>query len=326
MSVPRPVLELMELIDDIAQGKSVLRTGPVRLEAPLDLLVESPLGTPLEELVARAWFLAPICKATPTASEWRGLAALAQSSPELHFDLSFPDPPIVDDIPEILRPRIARARIQVGGVDAGAVVRATEPLAGWIAGRVTLELIVPPGSVTSLEPLLQVIAAATVPRDVVLRSTDRRAREELHADWPGIARAATDLRLNIQIRGGERIDAGIPLDSMAGPHVLDTCIRAAFRTRASLCPFPFLGLRIRDNGEVAVCPASNGPSTSDPLDGNTWNGRLFASVREGFLTGSPPVACDGCTVLPTVRRSLAVTPWDDPALPSADLPAGAVDV
>lgn len=327
MSVPRPILELIELIDDLAQGRAALRTGPVRFEAPLDLVIDAPVDSDLDRLLAKAWFLAPKCAGLPTPSEWDGLVALAARVPELHLDLALPEIPSADEIPTPLRPRLARLTVPVGGADTGSLVRAAEPVADAIAGRLVLDLATPVGASSSIEPLLAVIADARTPKDLALRPADRDARQELNDAWPAIRQAAERHRVNVRVRGGPRADVGAPLDSMAGPHVLDTCLRATFRTRSSLCPFPFLSLAIRDDGEVAVCPALEGPSTSDAADATTWNGPLFTSVRQGFLDGTPPDACASCTLLPRVRRSLAERPWEDADDDGAhELPAGALEV
>ena len=73
MSAPRPLLELMDLQADVAQGRSTLRAGPVRVEAPAALLT-TPISAPLDALLA-----AP----RPAAADFSGAAVIADGILEL---------------------------------------------------------------------------------------------------------------------------------------------------------------------------------------------------------------------------------------------------
>lgn len=312
----------MDLQEDLARGRSTLRTGPVRLEVPLEELLATPLSTTLETLLDRAWFLAPRVASGVDAAGLGRLGPLAEGN-ELYLDLELPEIPDASAITEVLGRRIARLRLPLGD-DVAADVQASAEVARRVSGRVVLVVSVPAdGLLQRVKDVLGSVASEDIPSDVHLAPADRTARDGLLTAWDAIREAATTQRVTVTVHRGPRVDAGPPLDPLAGANVLDACVRAVFRTRASLCPFPFVGLFLAGGG-MSVCPLPEGPHC-DTVPAEPWNAALFTEIRQAFIDGTPPEVCRTCTLLPRVRRSLSdIGSEDDGA--GADLPAGSMEV
>ncbi|NRA95990.1 MAG: hypothetical protein HRU14_07245 [Planctomycetes bacterium] len=321
MSAPRPILELMDLQEDVALRRATLRAGPVRVEAPVTLL-RTPITPPLDSLLDRAWFLAPTSAEPVDAETLASLGALAEAR-ELYLDLALPGPIDPGAITAELGARIARLRIPLDDDMPDTAVHGSVDVARRISGRVVLDVTISVAGVERVPLLIAAVARDEAPRDVYLVPTDSAASEALAATWGRIAKAATDHGVTVSARRGPRVDAGPPLDPLAGANVLAACVRALFRSRTSVCPFPFVTSVFTGSG-VAVCPAPDGPS-SDAIPDDVWNAPLFTAVRQGFLDGDPPEPCRRCTLLPRVRRSLSETPWETGDGP-ADLPIGSIEV
>ncbi|MEE2713584.1 MAG: hypothetical protein VX913_12490 [Planctomycetota bacterium] len=321
MSAPRPLLELMDLQADVAQGRATLRVGPVRVEAPAALLA-TPISAPLDALLDRAWFLAPRGVEVGDSRMFEVLGALAEDK-ELYLDLELSGVPEPGVIPAVLGARIARLRVRVAEDASDVPVAASVELARCVSGRVVLEFTVSAEGAARVPALIAVVGRGDVPRDVHLIPMGSQAQHALSQSWDEVAEVATTHGVTVSVRGGRRVSAGPPLDPLAGANILDASVRATFRSRVSLCPFPFMTTVFTDTG-VAVCPAPGGPASPHVPDG-VWNAALFTDVREAFFAGDPPDACRQCTLFPRVRRSLSETPWDTGS-GSTDLPVGTMEV
>ena len=321
MSAPRPLLELMDLQADVAQGRSTLRAGPVRVEAPAALLT-TPISAPLDALLDRAWFLAPRGVEVGDSRMFEVLGALAEDK-ELYLDLELSGVPEPGVIPAVLGARVARLRVRLAEDASDVPVAASVELAGCVSGRVVLEFTVSAEGAARVPALIAIVGRGDVPRDVHLVPMGSQAQQALSQSWDEVVEVATTHGVTVSVRGGRRVSAGPPLDPLAGANILDASVRATFRSRVSLCPFPFMTTVFTDTG-VAVCPAPGGPASPHVPDG-VWNAALFTDVREAFFAGAPPDVCRQCTLFPRVRRSLSETPWDT-GPGSTDLPVGAMEV
>lgn len=118
-------------------------------------------------------------------------------------------------------------------------------------------------------------------------------------DLSRLRQAADDAGVNVRIPGVARISSGKPLDMLGPWNVLQASLRALFRQRPTLCPFPFVMLRWSIQDSIHLCPVDSGPTT------RSWNDPESLAVRHAFFEGETPEKCRGCTLLPHVQRGLA---------------------
>jgi len=326
MSVPAPLLEVMQLLEDVTRKKGNLSVGPFRVEVEPEALLESPRNPVLAEMLTRAYFLAPILSGLPTRALLGELGTIVDEH-DLYLDLVIPGLSALEGLPEHAALRTARVEMQASHPEE--LLSSPDLVHGsWgaalVAGRTTFRIRVESSEVHALPPLLDRMATFSVPVDLVLAPCDMPAREAVRAAWSSIDDRASTAGLNVLVKGDARSDAGESLDPLSGFNVLDECIRAIFRSRRSLCPFPFLMVRWAQE-EVAVCPAEAGPAGPIPSS-EPWNGALHQGVREAFYEGEPPVPCRRCTLLAQVRRSAEETPWSKREVSDGRLPPGALEV
>lgn len=328
MSVPRPLLAMIELLQDVTQKQDVIGDGPLRIEADLTALLGDPMPAALAAMLGRAFFLTPLCDEVPDEDGLAAIGALAIRE-QTWLDLRLPGLSELVGLPE--QAALLTARVEMRTQDPRALVTADELVfASWgaslVAGRTTFRVKTDADGVAAVPELLHRMATFSVPVDLALVAQDADATSALETSWDELEVVARATSMNLRVAGGRRCDAGDALDPMSGFNVIDSVARSIFRTRGSLCPFPFTMARWDSKAAIVrPCPAPDGPTTR-VADADPWNGTFFTTLRREFYENRPPAACRRCTLLPRILRAVEETPWASLPFGRSDLPSGSVEV
>ena len=312
----------MDLQQDIIRGRAELRPGPVRVEAPLEALLADDIGAPLKTLLQSASYAAPSITGSITEAQWAALASAAVRL-DLHLELRLGAPPPVEWISTELAERLTRVVLEARSTEALQGADAIRGLATHVLGRTSVLLTSWDEPVSSLSDLVKTLG--DLPRAVELEIDPANigARDRLDHSWSELTSVVSDSGLGLIVRGGQTIRGGPEAAPIFGPNVLDQCIRSLFRTRPSLCPFPFLNAYVSAE-PTSICINPDGPNLPGHAP-DPWNSEIHQATRQGFYDGAPPDPCRRCTDLPRVLKDLAATPWSEgPTV--APWPGGAMDV
>ena len=309
MTARGPIDAILDIQEATGGKASRLESGPLRLEISGAWLEGGAAPEPpwLESVLEESSYLGIRWEAPPGAG---GLAWIQERAErfQLHLDLQMPLCGAKTAFSEALLERTVRLTFDTplaSLLDDPESLRAAAELTGRIPGHGVLRVRVEGRAEGELEGVPARVSEAAPGLDLHFTPGDTGAAATLAALREPLLEEARRAALNISFSGLGGGTFGKPHDHLLVWNVQRAFLRHLFRLHPGLCPFPFVMLRLDEEGQARVCPQPQGPRVSAPGAEGPWNAEETRALRAAFHEGSPPEPCLRCTLWPRLLRSLA---------------------